>query len=66
LGADKIGSSKKNIHKWGVDAGGGMEWGIGPAAVFVESRWVNVFTNGSRAGNDYLRWIPIVAGVTIR
>ena len=66
LGSDKIGSSVKNVHKYGVEAGAGMEYGLGPTAVFVESRWVNVFTNGSRAGNDYLRWIPILVGVTIR
>ena len=66
LGADKIGSSVKNVHKWGVNAGAGMEYGLGPTAVFVESRWVNVFTKGSQAGNDYLRWIPISVGVTLR
>jgi hypothetical protein len=66
LGGDKIGSSGKNVHKWGIEAGAGMEYGLGPTAVFVESRWVNVFTNGSRAGNDYLRWIPILVGVTLR
>ena len=66
LGSDEIGSSRKNIHKWGVQAGAGMEYGLGPTAVFVESRWVNVFTGGSRAGNDYLRWIPFSAGVMLR
>lgn len=66
LGADKIGSSAKNVHKYGVEAGAGMEYGLGPAAVFVESRWVNVFTKGSTAGNKYLRWIPIGVGVTLR
>lgn len=66
LGADKIGDSRKNVHKWGIEAGAGMEWGLGPTAVFFESRWVNVFTNGSRAGNDYLRWIPIAVGMTLR
>jgi hypothetical protein len=66
LGGDKIGSSAKNVHKWGVYGGAGMEYGLGPTAVFVESRWVNVFTKGSQAGNDYLRWIPISVGVTLR
>lgn len=66
LGNDRVGSSKKNVHKWGIEAGAGMEYGLGPTAVFVESRWVNVFTNGSQAGNDYLRWIPIAVGVTLR
>lgn len=66
LGNDRIGDSRKNVHKWGVEAGAGMEYGLGPTAVFVESRWVNVFTKGSNAGNDYLRWIPIMVGVTLR
>lgn len=66
LGSDEVGSSKKNIHKWGIGAGAGMEYGIGPTALFFESRWVNVFTDGSRTGNDYLRWIPILVGVTVR
>lgn len=66
LGNDRIGNSRKNVHKWGVNAGAGMEYGLGPTAVFVESRWVNVFTKGSNAGNDYLRWIPIMVGVTLR
>jgi hypothetical protein len=66
LGGDKIGSSARNVHKWGVNAGAGMEYGLGSTAVFVESRWVNVFTKGSQAGNDYLRWIPISVGVTLR
>lgn len=66
LGTDKIGSSRKNVHKWGVEAGAGMEYGLGPTAVFVESRWVNVFTKGSQAGNRAVRWIPINVGVTVR
>ena len=66
LGGDEIGTSRKNVHKWGVQAGAGMEYGLGPTALFVESRWVNVFTSGSRTGNDHLRWIPISAGVMLR
>lgn len=66
LGGDKVGSSQKNIHKWGVQAGAGAEYGLGPAAVFFETRWVNVFTNGSNNGNKYLRWMPIGVGVTLR
>ena len=66
LGTDNVGDSRKNVHKWGIQAGAGMEWGLGPTAIFVEGRWVNVFTNGSRAGNDYVRWVPIVVGLTLR
>ena len=66
LGGDEIGTSRKNIHKCGVQAGAGLEYGLGPTAVFVESRWVNVFTSGSRTDTDYLRWIPIGVGVMLR
>jgi hypothetical protein len=57
---------RTSATKWGVDAGGGIEWGIGRTAAFAEARWVNVFTGGSRAGNDYLRWVPITVGLTVR
>jgi hypothetical protein len=66
LGIDEVGDSKKNIHKWGLNVGAGLEWALGPTALFVESRFVNVFTTDSRSGNDNLRWIPVAAGVIIR
>jgi hypothetical protein len=66
LGIDEIGSSKRNVHKWGVNAGGGLEWGLGPTAIFFESRLVNVFTTKNAAETNNLRWIPIAAGVTVR
>jgi hypothetical protein len=66
LGVDKFGSSPKNLHKYGLNAGAGVEWGLGPTALFVESRYVNVFTTGSGNGTNSIRWIPIVAGVTVR
>lgn len=66
LGGDEIGNSAKNVHKWGIQAGAGLQYGLGPTALFVESRWVNVFTSGSRTNTDYLRWIPISVGVIVR
>jgi hypothetical protein len=65
--ADAVGSAagKSRVTRWGVHAGGGLEWGRGPTSFFVESRWVNVFADGSRTRNDYLRWVPVVVGVTI-
>jgi hypothetical protein len=57
---------EKNVTKWGMNVGGGLEWGFGPMALFAESRWVNVFTDGSTTNNAYLRWVPIVAGFTFR
>jgi hypothetical protein len=52
LGVDKYGHSRKNITKWGVNAGGGLEWGFGSSAVFFEARFVNAFTTGSANGTD--------------
>jgi hypothetical protein len=66
LGIDEVGDSKKNIHKWGANVGAGLEWGIGPTALFLESRFVNVFTTESRSGNNSIRWIPVAAGVIVR
>jgi hypothetical protein len=66
LGIDEIGNSKRNVHKWGANVGAGLEWGLGPTALFFESRFVNVFTTKSGEGNRNIRWIPIAAGVTVR
>jgi hypothetical protein len=61
--------------KWGLNGGAGLEFGIGPTSLFVESRFVNVFAKrdnnadfddffGSRTKD--VRWVPIVLGVTFR
>lgn len=68
--ADALGTSTgdKNVTKFGIDAGGGFEWGLGSAAIFVESRLVHVYTTGTRtqSGNNGLNWVPIVLGVNLR
>jgi hypothetical protein len=61
--------------KWGFHAGGGLEFGIGMASLFLESRVVDVFADRGdnvefdnlfgRRGN-HIRWIPIVLGVNFR
>jgi hypothetical protein len=59
-GTNTSASTNDNVTKWGVNAGGGLEFGGGPVSFFVESRWVNLFT----PGRD-LRYVPIVAGITL-
>ncbi|BAH38035.1 MAG TPA: hypothetical protein DGD08_06305 [Gemmatimonas aurantiaca] len=61
-------------NAFGAQLGGGMEFGIGGAALFVESRFVNVFGNtkdyldrDQGIGNrNAIRWVPIAVGVTLR
>jgi len=61
--------------KWGLNGGAGLEFGVGPTSLFVESRFVNVFGKrddnasfsdlfGSRTKD--VRWVPISLGVTFR
>ncbi len=63
-------------NKLGAQFGAGLEVGVGPAALFVESRVVNVFANrpnnvqlsdylGANRGRN-LRWMPIMLGVNFR
>lgn len=67
---------QKTRNKLGAQVGAGIDFGVGPASVFVESRFVNVFAdrddnvqfrdffgeNRSRS----VRWVPIAIGVNIR
>ena len=56
-----LGTGNNNFTKFSANAGAGLELGGGPVAFFVESRWVNLFT----PGRD-LRYVPVIAGITIR
>ncbi len=66
--------NKTSITKWGVDGGAGLDFGIGAASLYVESRLVNVYANRNNptadamlgTTNDQLRWVPIVLGVKFR
>jgi hypothetical protein len=68
--ADALGDDAGHtaVTRFGVDAGGGVGWDVGPAAIFVEARWVNVFARGTGtiAGSRGVRWVPILAGVAVR
>jgi hypothetical protein len=63
-------------NKAGAQFGAGLEYGIGPAALYVESRVVNVFAHradnvqfndffGANRGQN-VRWVPIMVGVNFR
>lgn len=80
LGNDVLQSNEPNIKttrsKIGAQVGGGLDWTVGTSAVYLESRWVNVFTDRDDdvAFDDFfganrsktLQWVPIVLGVKIR
>lgn len=63
-------------NKLGAQFGAGFEYAVGPAAIFIESRIVNVFakrtTNvaledyfGANRGQN-VRWIPLMLGMNFR
>jgi hypothetical protein len=68
-------ANESTINKWGVNGGAGLEFGIGTASLFLETRLVNVFAGrddeptfdsvfGERGTS--LRWFPLILGFTIR
>jgi len=73
---NEISSTEKTRTKFGANGGAGIDFGAGPANIYIESRLVNVFTDyddnvqfkdffGSNTSKS-LRWVPIVLGVKIR
>ena len=66
----RMGDSEGRVTKLGLTGGAGLEFHIlGATSLFVQSAFTNVFaekpvnTTGS-SGN--LRWVPLVAGITLR
>lgn len=60
-----------NVTKLGLTGGAGLEFHIlGATSVFVQSQFTNVFTDGSSTiasdNSRHLRWMPVVAGITLR
>jgi len=53
--------SNGSLMRFGVKGGGGVSLGLGAAELFVESRYVRIFTAAQRTN-----YIPIVAGITFR
>lgn len=65
------GTSPESETNLGVTAGVGAEFRIlGPANFFVQSRYTHLFTEEgtttSSIGGSSLRWIPLIAGITLR
>jgi opacity protein-like surface antigen len=68
--ADRLGGDTKNVTKLGLTGGAGLEFHVlGATSLFVQSTFTNVFAEESNAGlggSKNMRWIPIVAGITLR
>lgn len=80
LGNDVLDSHDEAVEntrtKFGAQAGAGIDFGVGPTSIFLETRWVSV--NADRGDNVQLsdffgdtrgksvRWVPIVVGLTFR
>lgn len=68
--SDRLGDTDGRVTKLGLMGGAGLEFHIlGATSLFVESAFTNVFgerpvltTGDSRS----LRWVPLVAGITLR
>ncbi len=66
----------KTRNKFGAQVGAGIDFGIGPASLFLETRVVNVFAdrNDNVRFSDFfgdnrsknVRWVPILLGVNFR
>jgi hypothetical protein len=79
LGNDLInggGETKNNRTKFGMQGGVGIDWTVGTSALYLESRFVSVFTERKETSayqevfgtgrSEYLQWVPIVLGVKLR
>ena len=68
-------NNEETKNKFGWNFGAGVDFGVGPASIFLESRMENVIADrnddvdladffGNRSNS--VRWLPIVIGVTFR
>ena len=57
-GSVSLTPASNSTTKFGLDGGVGLDFGWGPAKLYVEGRWVSVFTPGKNAN-----WIPVVLGL---
>jgi hypothetical protein len=68
--ADRLGDASKNVTKFGVTGGAGLEFHVlGATSLFVQSTVTNVFIEKSTiglAGSKNMRWVPLIAGITLR
>ena len=73
---NEVSNTEKTRTKFGANIGAGIDFGAGPANIYLESRLVNVFTDrdDNVQFNDFfgnnrsqsLKWFPIILGVKIR
>jgi hypothetical protein len=67
--SDRLGDTK-NVTKLGLMGGAGLEFHIlGATSLFVETAFTNVFGEDpvlTTGGSRQLRWVPLVAGITLR
>jgi len=54
-------SDNGSLWRFGANAGGGINFGLGSANLFVESRYVRIFTSSERTN-----YVPIILGVSLR
>ena len=59
------------VTKLGVTGGAGFEFHVlGATSLFVQTQLTNVFADGSSTiasdDNRHLRWVPVIAGITLR
>jgi len=55
------GNNESSSTDWGINGGAGLRFGWGRAALFAESRYFHVYTEGDRS-----QWVPLIAGFTFR
>ncbi len=80
LGNDVLSTDESSIketrNKLGAQIGAGIDWKVGTASIFIESRFVNVFADrddtvqfrdffGANRSST-LQWVPIIIGFTLR
>jgi hypothetical protein len=67
---DRLGDSDGRVTKLGLTGGAGLEFHIlGATSLFVQSAFTNVFAErpvNTTGGSRSLRWVPLVAGITLR
>jgi hypothetical protein len=50
-----------SLWRFGANAGGGISFGLGKTELFVESRYVRVFTSAQRTN-----YVPVIVGLSLR
>jgi len=66
----RMGDSEGRVTKLGLTGGAGLEFHIlGATSLFVQSAFTNVFAEkpvNTTGSSGHLRWVPLVAGITLR